>query len=69
MYLIFGVIGLVIGGFSVGSSFAMFIGFVLGIVVCGLCHISPRANNKSSVFDGCIILLILEIVFSGLGEL
>lgn len=69
MYLLFAVIGLLIGAFGYGTSMAMAIGVGAGIVVAGFIHLIMKASTErgsSSAFDGCLVFILLEGIIAGL---
>lgn len=71
MYLLFAIVGLVIGGFTSGEASAMLIGMVVGIVVAGLIHIMIKAttdNSRNTWFDGCLLVIFIEGIFAVLSE-
>lgn len=80
MYLLFMIIGGLtaglLGGFEVGTFFlGAFGGLISAIVIKYLTkwwkstNFSSSNSSSSSAFDGCILLLLLEGLFSGLGDI
>lgn len=71
MYLIFGLIGLVIGGFSTSwTGMGMTAGFIIAVIIAialkAIAKSPHSSGGSSAVFDGCLIAIILEAIFSGL---
>lgn len=69
MYLLSSLIGLLIGAFVYGTSVAMAIGFGIGLVVAVVIHLLMMISSdrgSSSVFDSCILFILLEGIFIGL---
>ena len=72
MYLLFAIIGGVtvglINGFALGT---FFLGALGGVLMAGLIKLIATMtkgsnSSSSSVFDGCIIFLLIGAIFDGL---
>jgi hypothetical protein len=69
MYLLFSVIGLLIGAFWYGTSVAMVIGLGAGLLVVGIFHLVIKVNSETgskSALDGCLLFILLEVVLAWL---
>jgi len=72
MYLLLFIGGLIIGALTSGTMTSIIIGGAVGIGIALLIHMLLKVMSDSSsksVFDGCVLLIIIEGIFMGLGDI